>query len=63
LIANFLRNSHIDLQNDCTNQQTMAQYCSTSSPALAVTCGFDLSHFERYKLESEDPFDLHLPEG
>jgi hypothetical protein len=35
---------------------------STSSPACAITCGFDLIHFSEYKMEPQSCFDLHFHE-
>jgi hypothetical protein len=35
---------------------------STSLPTCVVTCGFDLSRSNWYKVESQGRFDLHFPE-
>ena len=63
-ISNFLRNLQVDFK--CLYQFTIPRamekcsYFSTSSPTCDVTCGFDLSHSDWYKVESQGHFDLHF---
>jgi len=58
-ISNFLRNFQIDFQGGCTSLQSSF---STSLPTYAVTWGFDLSHSDWCKVESQGRFDLHFPD-
>jgi hypothetical protein len=37
-------------------------FFSTSSPASAVNCVFDLSHFGWYEVEPQYSFGLHFPD-
>jgi len=63
-ISNFLRNLQVDFQRGWTSLQSLQQWrsvpFSTSSPTCVVTWGFDLSHSDKCKGESQGLFDLHF---
>jgi hypothetical protein len=60
-ISNFLRNLQIDFQSGCTSFQSpiLEEFSSfsTSSPTYVVTRGFDFSHSDWCKVESQGHFD------
>jgi hypothetical protein len=62
-IFSFLTNCQLNFQSSTClyyYQQCKSSLCSTSSPACTVTLNFDLSHCDRYKMESQGWFDLNF---
>jgi hypothetical protein len=65
-ISHFLKNCQIDFQSGCTSLQSHQQRRSVpispySHQHLLSLDFFDLNRSDWYKVESQDPFDLHFP--
>ncbi|KAL6094328.1 hypothetical protein STEG23_002026 [Scotinomys teguina] len=61
-----LKNYHTDFYSDCTSYIPISNGNVTFAPhpyQHAVTCIIDLSHSDKYNMESQSSFDLYFPDG